>query len=192
MRAAVIERTTKETSIKCMLNIDGTGRGTIDTGIGFFNHMMELFAFHSGFELTLTCKGDVDVDDHHSIEDCGIALGQALHAALGDKRGIARYGFMSLPMDETLANVSLDISGRPYLVLNCQFHREKVGEMATEMVEEFLRALCVHGGLTLHVNVPYGKNDHHQIEAIFKGLGRALKAAVKIEGDALPSTKGML
>ncbi len=192
MRAAVIERTTKETSIKCMLNIDGTGRGTIDTGIGFFNHMMELFAFHSGFELTLTCKGDVDVDDHHSIEDCGIALGQALHAALGDKRGIARYGFMSLPMDETLANVSLDISGRPCLVLNCQFHREKVGEMATEMVEEFLRALCVHGGLTLHVNVPYGKNDHHQIEAIFKGLGRALKAAVKIEGDALPSTKGML
>lgn len=192
MRAAIIERTTKETSIKCILNLDGAGKGTIDTGIGFFNHMMELLAFHSGFELTLSCKGDVAVDDHHSIEDCGIALGQALHAALGDKRGIARYGFMSLPMDETLANVSLDISGRPYLVLNCLFHREKVGEMATEMVEEFLRALCVHGGLTLHVNVPYGKNDHHQIEAIFKGLGRALKAAVKIEGDALPSTKGML
>lgn len=192
MRTSQLTRQTKETSIQCCMKLDGTGQCQIDTGIGFFNHMLELFAFHSRIDLELSAVGDLAVCDHHTIEDCGIILGECLKNALGDKRGIARYGFMSLPMDEALANVTLDLSGRSYLVYNCELKRENIGAFSVEMLEEFLRAFSFNAGMTLHVNVPYGTNDHHKIEAVFKGLGRALKQAVRIEGDELPSTKGML
>jgi len=154
--------------------------------------MLNLFAFHSRMDLTLKADGDLYVDDHHTIEDCGILLGNAFKTAIGDRRGIVRYGNFTIPMDETLANVCLDISGRPYLVFNAEFHREKVGEMSTEMVQEFFRAFSVQAGITLHINVYYGQNDHHQIEAIFKAFGRALKEAVRIESDEIPSSKGVL
>lgn len=192
MRSASVTRTTKETEISCELVLDAKEDAKISTGIGFFDHMMELFAFHSGFGLKLKADGDLDVDDHHTIEDCGIALGDCLKEALGDKRGIARYGSFTMPMDETLANVTLDISGRPYLVFNCEFKRDQIGMMSTEMVEEFMRAVAVHAGLTLHVNVYYGSNDHHKAEAVFKAFGRALKEAVQIVSEDIPSSKGML
>lgn len=192
MRIAEMTRQTKETSISAVLCLDGPIETRIDTGIGFLDHMLELFAFHSGFGLQVQCKGDLHVDDHHSVEDIGIVLGQLLREALGDKRGIARYGFMSLPMDETLANVSLDISGRPFLVYNCELQREKIGDFSCEMLEEFLRAFAFNALITLHVNVPYGTNDHHKAEAVFKALGRALKKAAAVEGDDIPSSKGML
>lgn len=192
MRRSVQDRDTKETELSVILDLDGTGENHIDTGIGFFNHMLELFAFHSGFDLKVKARGDLEVDDHHTVEDLGILLGKCLRESLGDKKGIHRYGSFRMPMDESLAVVDLDLSGRPYLVFNASFSREKVGEYSTEMTEEFLRALCDHGGITLHVNVPYGKNDHHKIEAIFKALGRALKEAVQIEGEAVPSSKGVL
>lgn len=192
MRTGKIERKTKETDIALSLNLDGTGRSKIDTGIGFFDHMLTLFSFHSGFDLDLHVKGDLEVCDHHTIEDCGIALGNALKEALGDKKGIQRYGSFYLPMDETLCHISLDISGRPYLVFHADFQREQVGTMSTEMVEEFMRALAVQAGLTLHINILYGANDHHKIEAIFKALGRALRQAVQITGDAIPSSKGWI
>ena len=192
MREATIERNTKETKIKASLNLDGSGNANIDTGIGFFNHMLELFTFHSQMDLMLCADGDLDVCDHHTVEDCGIVLGQLVKEALQDKRGIARYGSMNLVMDETLANVSLDISGRSYLVYHCELKRENIGQFSCEMVEEFLRAFAFNAGITLHVNVFYGSNDHHKVEAIFKALGRALKQAIYIESDRLPSTKGML
>ena len=192
MRAVKLERETKETRVECELNLDGEGKSTVDTGIGFFNHMLELLAFHSGMNLYIDANGDLDVDDHHTIEDCGILIGQALRKALGSRAGIARYGSFTLPMDEVLASVNLDISGRPYLVFNCEFQRDQIGMMATEMVEEFMRAFAVNAGITLHVNVHYGKNDHHKAEAIFKALGRALKEAVRVSGDQIPSSKGML
>jgi imidazoleglycerol-phosphate dehydratase len=191
-RKAQAKRNTKETQIEIAINLDGSGKNTIDTGIGFFDHMLQLFAFHSGFDLDVKANGDLYVDDHHTIEDIGILLGQLIKEALGDKRGIARYGFFSMPMDETLCNVSLDFSGRPYLVYNAELTREKIGEYSTEMTEEFLRALAFNAGLTLHVNVLYGNNDHHKVEAIFKALARAMKQAVKIESDAIPSSKGVL
>ncbi len=192
MRAVKLERETKETRVECELNLDGEGKSAVDTGIGFFNHMLELLAFHSGMNLYIYANGDLDVDDHHTIEDCGILIGQALRKALGSRAGIARYGSFTLPMDEVLASVNLDISGRPYLVFNCEFQRDQIGMMATEMVEEFMRAFAVNAGITLHVNVHYGKNDHHKAEAIFKALGRALKEAVRVSGDQIPSSKGML
>lgn len=192
MRAVKLERETKETRVECELNLDGKGKSSVDTGIGFFNHMLELLAFHSGMNLYIEANGDLDVDDHHTIEDCGILIGQALRKALGNRAGIARYGSFTLPMDEVLASVNLDISGRPYLVFNCEFQRDQIGMMATEMVEEFMRAFAVNAGITLHVNVHYGKNDHHKAEAIFKALGRALKEAVRVSGDQIPSSKGML
>ncbi|MBQ3460411.1 MAG: imidazoleglycerol-phosphate dehydratase HisB [Solobacterium sp.] len=192
MRAVKLERETKETRVECELNLDGEGKSAVDTGIGFFNHMLELLAFHSGMNLYIDANGDLDVDDHHTIEDCGILIGQALRKALGSRAGIARYGSFTLPMDEVLASVNLDISGRPYLVFNCEFQRDQIGMMATEMVEEFMRAFAVNAGITLHVNVHYGKNDHHKAEAIFKALGRALKEAVRVSGDQIPSSKGML
>jgi imidazoleglycerol-phosphate dehydratase len=191
-RKAQAKRNTKETQIEIAINLDGSGKNTIDTGIGFFDHMLQLFAFHSGFDLDVKANGDLYVDDHHTIEDIGILLGSLIKEALGDKRGIARYGFFSMPMDETLCNVSLDFSGRPYLVYNAELTREKIGEYSTEMTEEFLRALAFNAGLTLHVNVLYGSNDHHKVEAIFKALARAMKQAVKIESDAIPSSKGVL
>ena len=192
MRSVKLERETKETQVECELNLDGEGKASVNTGIGFFNHMLELLAFHSGMNLYLRADGDLDVDDHHTIEDCGILLGKVMRKALGDRAGIARYGSFTLPMDKTLASVDLDISGRPYLVFNCEFKRDQIGMMATETVEEFLRAFAFQAGITLHVNVHYGNNDHHKAEAIFKALGRALRAAVKVSGDKIPSTKGML
>lgn len=192
MRRAIQERNTKETELNMIVEIDGSGQALVETGIGFFNHMLELFAFHSGFDLKVKARGDLEVDDHHTVEDLGILFGKCLKEALKDKRGIARYGSFRMPMDEALAIVDLDISGRPYLVFDAEFTREKVGEYSTEMTEEFFRAICDHSGITLHIHVPYGKNDHHKIEAVFKAFGRALKQAVRIEGDAIPSSKGVL
>lgn len=192
MRSASLSRNTKETQITCVLEIEGTGKSDISTGIGFFDHMLNLFAFHSNMNLKMIADGDLDVCDHHTIEDCGITLGSVLKQALGDRKGINRYGNFFMPMDETLAQVTLDISGRPYLVFNAEFTRDTVGMMATEMVEEFFRAVAVASGLTLHINVMYGKNDHHKIEAIFKAFGRALKEACLITSDKIPSSKGVL
>lgn len=192
MRSASLERNTKETQIKMSLNLDGEGKSNIDTGIGFFDHMLDLFTFHSNYDLSIIANGDLDVCDHHTVEDCGILLGTVFKQALGDKKGIARYGSFNLPMDETLCNVTLDISGRPYLVFNAEFKRESIGLYSCEMTEEFFRAFAVAAGVTLHINIFYGSNDHHKIEAIFKAFGRALKMATKIESDKLPSTKGVI
>ena len=192
MRIKGEERVTTETSIKAEINLDGTGKADIDTGIGFFDHMLTLFAFHSRFDLTVKAKGDLEVCDHHTVEDVGILLGSLVKEALGDKRGIERYGSFNLPMDETLANVTLDISGRSFLVYNCELKRDTIGKFSCEMLEEFLRAFAFNAGITLHVNVYYGTNDHHKVEAVFKALGRAMKEACKVTGDALPSTKGLL
>ncbi|SFC77147.1 imidazoleglycerol-phosphate dehydratase HisB [Clostridium uliginosum] len=192
-RTSKIERNTNETSIKLEINLDGTGINEINTGIGFFDHMLNLFSFHSKIDIKLLANGDLEVCDHHTVEDVGIALGEAFKKAIGDKKGINRYGTFHLPMDETLALVSLDISGRAFLVFDCDFNREKVGELSTEMVEEFFRAFAFNAGITLHCKVLYGSNDHHKIEAIFKGFGRAIKEAKhrdKLNG--IPSTKGML
>ncbi|MBR4445156.1 MAG: imidazoleglycerol-phosphate dehydratase HisB [Solobacterium sp.] len=191
-REAQLTRTTKETDITASLALEGNGRADVSTGIGFFDHMLELFAFHSGFDLDLKAVGDLQVCDHHTIEDCGIVLGTLMKQCLGERRGITRYGSFRMPMDETLAVVDLDISGRPYLVFHCDFRREQIGAMSTEMVQEFLRAFAFAAGITLHVNVLYGENDHHKAEAIFKALARALKQAVLVSGTAIPSSKGML
>ena len=192
MREASLTRKTKETDVSVTWNLDGTGKASINTGIGFFNHMLELLAFHSATDLRVKAVGDIDVDDHHTIEDIGIVLGTVFRQALGDRIGIARYGFFLLPMDEVLAETAMDISGRPYLVFNCDFNRENVGAMATEMAEELFRAFAVADGVTLHINVRYGTNDHHKMEGIFKSFARTLKAAVKVEGNQIPSTKGMM
>jgi imidazoleglycerol-phosphate dehydratase len=190
MRSAKIARKTKETSVDLCLNIDG-GEIKIDTGIGFFNHMLELFAFHAGFGLTLTARGDIDVDAHHTVEDVGIAFGEAFYSALGDKIGIARYAQASLPMDETLAETAIDISGRPVLVFNVPFAYSG-GGFDMELVEEFFRAFAINAKITLHINLRYGKNNHHIAEAVFKGAARCLRQAVEITTDSLPSTKGYL
>lgn len=194
MRIGKINRATNETRIDVELNLDGAGNVDVSSGIGFFNHMLNLFAAHGQFDLKVTCAGDLEVDGHHSVEDIGIAMGAALKAALGDKRGITRYGTFFLPMDETLALVSLDISGRPFLVCEIGELAPTIGAFDTELVEEFLRAFAFNAGLTLHVKVLYGKNSHHKVEAIFKALGHALRTAVtfddKIKG--IPSTKGAL
>lgn len=192
MRSAASNRVTKETSIAASICFEGCGNADINTGIGFFDHMLTLFAFHSGFDMRIQAKGDLEVCDHHTVEDIGIILGDLIKEALGDKRGITRYGNFVLPMDETLAQVSLDISGRPYLVYHCELKRDTIGSFSCEMVSEFLRAFANHAGITLHVNVYYGENDHHKVEAIFKALGRAMKQAVTIESDQLPSSKGVL
>ncbi len=192
MRSATYSRDTKETKISCSLNLDGTGKNEINTGVGFFDHMLQLLSFHSGMDIELKSDGDLYVDDHHTIEDCGIALGTAFASAIGDRKGIARYGTFYCVMDESLGEVHLDISNRPYLVFKAEFNREKVGEMSTEMVEEFLRAFAFNAGITLHVLVPYGTNDHHKIEAIFKALAHALKEATMIVSEEIPSSKGTL
>ncbi len=193
-RSAAVERRTAETGIRLALNLDGTGVADIHTGIGFFDHMMTLMTAHGLLDLALVCDGDIEVDGHHSVEDIGIALGDAFKKAIGDKKGIRRYGTFYLPMDEALAFVSLDISGRPYLVYEGGEMAPMIGGFDTELVEEFLRAFAVHAGLTLHVRVLYGRNSHHKVEAIFKALGHALRIAVehdpKVTG--VPSTKGML
>ena len=194
LRTAKVERETAETSVKLTLELDGSGQTQIDTGIGFFDHMLNLFAAHGQFDLTVRCDGDLEVDGHHSVEDIGITLGQALKQALGDKRGIRRYGTFFLPMDETLAMVSLDISGRPFLVDEAGEMAPMIGGYDTELTEEFLRALAVNAGLTLHVKILYGTNSHHKVEAIFKALGHALREAVSHDPrvTGIPSTKGSL
>ena len=194
MRIGKINRATNETRVDIELNLDGAGKTKIDSGVGFFNHMLNLFAAHGQFDLKVICAGDLEVDGHHSIEDIGIALGAALKAALGDKRGITRYGTFFLPMDETLALVSLDISGRPFLVYDGGELAPMIGAFDTELVEEFLRAFAFNAGITLHVKILYGKNSHHKVEAIFKALGHALKTAVTVDKKikGIPSTKGVL
>ena len=192
MRIGEITRTTKETDISIKLDLDGTGKVNIDTGIGFFDHMLTALGVHAGFDLDVTIKGDLYVDGHHSVEDTGIALGQAFAKAIGDKAGIARYGSFYIPMDEALCFCSLDISGRPFLVYNAELTNEKVGEFDTCLAEEFFRAFAFNAGITLHIREEYGKNDHHIIEAMFKALAHALKEAVSISGSAVLSTKGVL
>lgn len=194
MRSGAVSRETAETKIAATLTIDGTGKSEIVTGIGFFDHMLILLTKHGFFDLQLTTNGDLHVDGHHTVEDTGIALGQALTKALGDKSGIKRYGTAFVPMDEVLAMVSLDISGRPYLVFDAAIPAQKIGDFDSELVEEFLRALSVHAGLTLHVRVLSGKNSHHIVEAIFKALGRALDEATSKDERivGVMSTKGML
>lgn len=193
-RSAEILRKTAETDIQLSLQLDGQGSSRIDTGIGFFDHMLVLFAKHGLFDLQVVCSGDLVVDGHHTVEDIGIALGQAFGKAFGDKAGIKRYGTAFVPMDEALAMVSLDISGRPYLVYDVQTPAAQIGEYDCELTEEFLRALAVHAGLTLHVKLLSGKNSHHIVEAIFKALGRALDEATRKDERivGVMSTKGML
>jgi len=193
-RRAEIKRQSKETNISFSLCLEGQGDINIKSGIGFFDHMVTLLAAHGSFDMELKCIGDLDVDGHHTVEDIGIVMGKAFREALGDKKGISRYGTFFVPMDECLAMVSLDISGRPYLHYEVPPMSEMVGNFDTQLVEEFLRAFCIHGGITIHVRVLYGKNTHHIIEAIFKCLGRALKIAVSLEStfEGIPSTKGIL
>jgi imidazoleglycerol-phosphate dehydratase len=193
-RNAEIMRTTGETSISLKLEIDGQGILKGSSGIGFFDHMLNLFSRHSGFNLTLESKGDLEVDGHHTVEDIGIVLGQALGKALGDKAGINRYGHIILPMDEALVMLAVDLSGRPFLNYNVPLPSPKVGEFDTELVEEFVRALVINGGITLHVKLLAGQNTHHIIEAVFKGLGRVLRRAVAYDErfQGVPSTKGVL
>jgi len=194
-RVAELARETKETQISVRVALDGTGQYDIATGVGFFDHMLEQLARHSLIDITLRAKGDLHIDAHHTVEDCGIALGQALAKALGERRGIRRYGAAELPMDETLSRVALDISGRPYLVWRVAFPAPKVGEMDTELFREFFQALAQNAGLTLHVETLYGANAHHIAESGFKALARALRAAIEIDpraGEAIPSTKGQL
>ncbi|BEU88169.1 imidazoleglycerol-phosphate dehydratase HisB [Selenomonas sp. TAMA-11512] len=194
MRHATIKRKTAETDIVLSLDLDGTGKQNIQSGIGFFDHMLTLFSVHSLFDLSVVCDGDIHVDGHHTVEDIGIALGDAFKEAIGDKRGINRYGSFYLPMDETLALVALDISGRPFLHFSCGDMAPMTGGFDTELVEEFLRAFAFHAGITLHVNLLYGTNTHHKIEAIFKALGHALRIAAESDPrvDGIPSSKGVL
>lgn len=193
-RKATIERKTKETDIRLALNLDGMGQSRIKTGIGFLDHMLDHVARHGLLDLDVTAQGDLEVDDHHTVEDVFICLGQALGTALGDKAGINRYGFGVVPMDDALAEVAVDLSGRAALVFNAKFNRPRIGTFDVELVEEALAALARAAKLNLHVNVPYGKNNHHIAEAIFKALGRALRQAVEPDPrrKGIPSTKGVL
>jgi len=189
-RTARVERRTKETDITVAVNLDREAPVVISTGIGFFDHMLEQVARHGAFSLEISCSGDLGVDEHHTVEDCALALGQALREALGEKRGIGRYGFV-LPMDEALAQVAIDLSGRPYAVFTGRFGRDIVGTLPTELVPHFFRSLADSLGAAIHIEVR-GENTHHMIEACFKGVGRALRRAVRVRGDQLPSTKGVL
>lgn len=192
MRSYKIERNTLETQILVEIDLDGTGKAEIDTRVGFFDHMLTLMAFHGKFDMKVKCSGDIYVDDHHTIEDIGIALGECVKQALGDRRGIKRYSTVFIPMDEALAQTSIDVSNRPYLVFNAEFTDERVGNMATQMVKEFFRAFVNESRVTLHINLLYGENDHHKIEAIFKSFARALKDAIEIISDEVASSKGVL
>jgi imidazoleglycerol-phosphate dehydratase len=191
-RTAKIHRKTKETDVSLSLNLDGVGKYQIDTGIGFLDHMISHLAKHGKIDLTLKAKGDLDVDAHHTIEDIAICLGECLAKALGDKKGITRYGHSSMPMGEAMANVSIDLSGRSTCVYNVEYRTDKIGDFDVECLEEMLRSFANNGKFNLHINVPYGTNGHHIAEAIFKGLGQALAEAVKIVGTDVPSTKGVL
>ena len=195
MRAASVSRRTAETDVSVSLTLDGTGKAAIATGVGFLDHMLELFARHGLFDLEVKVEGDLHVDQHHTTEDTGIAVGQAFLKALGDKKGIARYADLHLPMDETLSRVALDISGRPFLVFKAEFPAEKIGAFDTELVREWFQAFAMNGGVTLNVEALYGDNSHHIAESCFKGLARALRKAVALdprEEGRVPSTKGTL
>lgn len=192
MRKGKVDRKTSETEIALELDIDGNGDTDIDTGIGFLDHMLNLMFFHGKMDLNLSCSGDIYIDDHHTVEDIGIALGQAFKQAIGDRIGIRRYGSFTIPMDEALATVNLDISNRPFLVCNMELKRDNLGSMSTENFKEFFRAFAFNAGITLHINIPYGENDHHKIEAVFKALGRAVRDGSEVIGDQIPSSKGML
>lgn len=194
MRQKALARETAETSISLDFSIDGTGETKIQTGVGFFDHMLTLFTKHGLFDLEVICDGDIEVDQHHTVEDIGIVLGQAFYESIGTKEGIERYATISVPMDEALSTVSIDISGRPFLVFNVEGLKDKVGNFDTELVEEFFQAFTSHAKVTLHINLMYGKNTHHMIESIFKAFGRSLRAASSINPavKGIPSTKGML
>jgi imidazoleglycerol-phosphate dehydratase len=193
-RKAEVKRKTKETEIFLKLDLDGSGKHSVSTGIPFFDHMLSLLTYHSSIDLSLKAKGDIRVDSHHTVEDVGICLGEGIKKALGDGKGIGRYGMAMIPMDETLGSVALDLSMRPCLVFHMKMRRSKIGDFDLELVEEFFKALCNHGRITLHVNLLYGKNSHHMVEAVFKGFGRALRQAISFDERRLsvPSTKGIL
>ena len=192
MRKGIVIRNTLETKIKVEINLDGSGEAKIDTGVGFLDHLLTLMAFHGKFDLTILAKGDLCVDDHHTIEDFGICLGEAFKEAIGDRRGIRRYSTVYIPMDESLAYTSIDISNRPYLVFNVNFSDEKIGNMSTQMFKEFFRAFVNESRITLHINLLYGENDHHKIEAVFKSFARALKEGSEIISKEVSSSKGVL
>ncbi len=195
MRQAEISRKTTETAITASVNLDGTGTAAIATGVGFFDHMLDQLARHAMIDIALRATGDLHIDDHHTVEDCGIALGQALARALGDKRGIRRYGACTLPMDDAQVHCALDLSGRPFLVWNLGFPAPRIGTFDTELVREFFQAFAVNGGVTLHVDLVHGLNSHHIAEATFKAVARALRQAVEPDpraAGAIPSTKGLL
>jgi imidazoleglycerol-phosphate dehydratase len=195
MRKATVKRTTKETDVAVSVDIDGRGHATIETGIGFLDHMLDLLSRHSRIDITVKAAGDLHIDHHHTTEDVGIALGQAVKQALGDMKGITRYADVHLPMDEALTRVAVDISGRPFLVFKAAFARDKIGTFDTELVKDWFQAFAMNAGITLHVETLYGTNDHHISESCFKGLARALRAAVAIDPrakDEVPSTKGSL
>jgi len=189
-RQSTVERKTNETDIRVFVDLDAGGSCKAETGIGFFDHMLDQLASHGGFTLNISCRGDLEIDEHHTVEDCALALGQALNSALGERRGIGRYGFV-LPMDESLAEVAIDLSGRPAIVFEADFPRDNIGELSTEMVQHFFASLSQSLGAAIHLNVR-GENTHHMIEALFKGAGRALKPALARQGTELPSTKGTL
>lgn len=191
-RIATVERKTKETDISLSVNIDGSGVSEISTGIGFLDHMLTALSKHGRMDLTLSCKGDLHVDDHHSVEDCGIVLGQAVKAALGDLRGITRYGYAYAPLDESLSRAVVDISGRPFADVNLNLQRERIGNLSCEMLPHFLSSFATSAAITLHVDVLKGENDHHRAESAFKALALALRTAFKREGTDIPSTKGVL
>ena len=195
MRKAQITRTTAETEIEVTLNLDGSGAYDMATGVGFFDHMLDQLSRHSLIDMTIRAKGDLHIDDHHTVEDVGIAIGQALARALGDKKGIRRYGECTLPMDDAQLRCALDLSARPFLVWNVTFPSQKIGSFDTELVREFFQALATHGGITLHIDMVHGVNSHHIAEAAFKAVARALRLAVETDprkADAIPSTKGAL
>ncbi len=195
MREATVARHTKETQITATVRLDGTGRYDVSTGIGFLDHMLEQLARHSLIDITLKAKGDLHIDFHHTTEDCGIVLGQAVAQALGERKGITRYADALIPMDETLTRVALDVSNRPFLIWKVEFGRDKLGQMDTELFKEWFHAFAQHAGLTLHVETLYGRNSHHIVESCYKGLARALRRAIEIDprqADAVPSTKGTL
>lgn len=193
-RKAEVNRKTKETNISLKLDLEGSGKHSIHTGIPFFDHMLSLLTYHASLDLSLKAKGDIDVDAHHTVEDVGICLGDGIRRALGEAKGIQRYGVALMPMDEALASVALDLSMRPWLVFHMKLRRARIGTFDLDLVEEFFRALCNHGRMTLHINLLYGRNSHHMVEAIFKGFGRALRQAVSVDerSSSVPSTKGIL
>jgi imidazoleglycerol-phosphate dehydratase len=195
MRRATVERKTRETDISVTVNVDGSGVTAISTGIGFFDHMLDQLGRHSLVDISVSAKGDLHIDDHHTVEDVGIALGQALRSALGDRKGITRYADALLPMDETLTRVAIDVSGRPFLVFRTEFGTDKIGTFDTQLVREFFQAFSMNAGITLHIETLYGFNSHHIAESCFKGVARALRSALEVDPrqqDQVPSTKGTL